>query len=36
MQSALARVDDIWLVEAARLLPEILQQRPNLPSPGPL
>ncbi|RLT33952.1 MAG: hypothetical protein DWI57_17185 [Chloroflexi bacterium] len=36
LQTALAQVDDIWLVEAARLLPEILSQRPNLPAPGPL
>ncbi|MFZ1754428.1 MAG: BREX system ATP-binding domain-containing protein [Caldilineaceae bacterium] len=36
LQRALGQVDDIWLVEVARLLPEILPQRPHLPSPGPL
>ena len=36
LHSALEEVDDIWLVEAARLLPEILQRRPGLPQPGPL
>lgn len=36
LQSALGRVEDIWLVEIARLLPEVLEQRPELPRPGPL
>ncbi len=36
LHSALEQVDDIWLVESARLLPEILQRRPDLPQPGPL
>lgn len=36
LQSGLPRVDDIWLVEAARLLPEILQRHPHLPHPGPM
>jgi DNA-binding SARP family transcriptional activator/predicted ATPase len=36
LHNALEQVDDIWLVESARLLPEILQRRPNLPTPGPL
>ena len=32
----LARLDDIWLAEVARLLPEVLSARPHLASPGPL
>ena len=33
---ALPRLEPIWLIEIARLLPEILVQHPDLPSPGPL
>ena len=33
---ALPKLDPIWLIEVARLLPEILVQHPGLPSPGPL
>ncbi len=29
-------IEDIWLVEVARLLPEILTQRPDIPRPGAL
>ncbi len=29
-------LDDVWLTEVARLLPEILIERPTLPRPGPL
>jgi predicted ATPase len=29
-------LDDVWLTEVARLLPEILVERPTLPRPGPL
>ncbi len=29
-------LDDMWLTEVARLLPEILIERPTLPRPGPL
>ena len=32
----LPRLEPIWLIEIARLLPEILAQHPGLPSPGPL
>jgi DNA-binding SARP family transcriptional activator len=27
---------DVWLIEVARLLPELLAERPDLPTPGPL
>jgi DNA-binding SARP family transcriptional activator len=33
---ALPRLEPIWLIEIARLLPEVLTQHPDLPSPGPL
>ena len=33
---ALPRLEPIWLIEIARLLPEVLVQHPDLPSPGPL
>lgn len=32
----LAALEDIWLVEVARLLPEVLAQRPDLPRPPAL
>ena len=32
----LRRLDDPWLVELARLLPELLAERPELPHPPPL
>jgi len=34
--AALPRLEPIWLIEIARLLPEVLVQHPDLPSPGPL
>lgn len=36
LQAALATLDDIWLTELARLLPELLAERPGLPRPEPL
>jgi DNA-binding SARP family transcriptional activator len=32
----LASLDEIWLSEIARLLPELLVERPQIPPPGPL
>jgi DNA-binding SARP family transcriptional activator len=32
----LAPLEDVWLAEVARLLPEVLARRPDLPRPGPL
>jgi len=31
-----ATLDDVWLSEIARLLPELLSERPDLAAPGPL
>ncbi|MCB9157177.1 MAG: AAA family ATPase [Caldilineaceae bacterium] len=36
VQPALSTVDDLYQVELARLLPELLTNRPDLPPPGPL
>ena len=36
LRIALARLDQIWLTEVARLLPELLSERPDLPHPEPL
>lgn len=36
MQAALSHLDDVWLTELARLLPELLAERPALPRPEPL
>jgi predicted ATPase len=33
---ALSKLDAIWRIEVARLLPELLTQSPNLPHPAPL
>lgn len=33
---ALPKLEPIWLIEVARLLPEVLVQHPDLPSPGSL
>jgi len=33
---ALPPLDDVWLTEVSRLLPELLAERPDLPTPGPL
>lgn len=35
-QSRLRQLDDVWLVELARLLPEVRAERPDLPTPAPL
>ena len=35
-QQALLRLEDVWLSECARLLPELLTARPDLPPPAPL
>ncbi len=32
----LPRLDQVWLTEVARLLPELLARQPRLPAPGPL
>jgi DNA-binding SARP family transcriptional activator len=32
----LARLEDVWRVEVARILPEILTARPDLPRPAPM
>ncbi len=36
IRPALEHVDDLWWVEIARLLPELLADRPDLPQPGPM
>ncbi len=36
IRPALEHVDDLWRVELARLLPELLADRPDLPQPGPM
>ncbi len=36
LRPALARLDTVWLTEVARLLPELLAERPDLPHPAPL
>ncbi|HRW09104.1 MAG TPA: BTAD domain-containing putative transcriptional regulator [Caldilineaceae bacterium] len=36
VQPALSAIDDLYRVEVARLLPELLTDRPDLPAPGPL
>src|SRR5262249_21778413 len=32
----LARLEDVWRVEVARILPELLADRPELPRPAPM
>ena len=32
----LDRLEDVWLVELARILPELLARRPGLPAPAPM
>jgi len=32
----LARLEDVWLVEAARIVPEVLAERRDLPRPAPM
>lgn len=36
LHARLAKLSDVWLVEAARLLPELLTEHPTLVTPGPL
>jgi DNA-binding SARP family transcriptional activator len=36
LRSALLSLDAVWLTEVARLLPELLVERPDIPPPGPL
>ena len=36
IRPALEQIDDLWRVEIARLLPELLADRPDLPQPGPM
>ena len=36
LRNGLARLPDTWLTEVARLVPEILVQRPDLPRPTPI
>jgi DNA-binding SARP family transcriptional activator len=36
LQRGLASMEPAWLTEVARLLPELLAERPDLPLPGPL
>jgi DNA-binding SARP family transcriptional activator len=36
LQPHLSALEDVWLVEAARLAPDLRTQRPNLPTPQPL
>jgi DNA-binding SARP family transcriptional activator/predicted ATPase len=36
LRPVLARLDTVWLCEVARLLPELLAERPDLPHPAPL
>ncbi|MFP4345174.1 MAG: BTAD domain-containing putative transcriptional regulator [Anaerolineales bacterium] len=36
LQRALSRLEEVWLTELARLLPELLIEKPELPRPEPL
>jgi predicted ATPase/DNA-binding SARP family transcriptional activator len=36
LKSSRSRLEDAWLTEVARLLPEVLTERPELPRPQPL
>jgi DNA-binding SARP family transcriptional activator len=36
IRQALRRLGDVWLTEIARLLPELWNERPNLPRPQPM
>jgi DNA-binding SARP family transcriptional activator/predicted ATPase len=36
LQAALEKLDEVWLTELARLLPELLVRNPHLPRPEPL
>jgi DNA-binding SARP family transcriptional activator len=35
-QASLTKLTDVWLTEVARFLPNLLEERPDLPRPGPL
>lgn len=36
LRKTVSALDSIWQVEVARLLPELLEENPQLPAPGPL
>ena len=36
IRARLERIDEMWLIEVSRLLPELRESRPDLPSPGPI
>ena len=36
IQAGLSTLDDVWLTEVARLVPDLLTQRPDLPHPAPM
>jgi len=36
IRASLSTLDDVWLTEVARLAPDLLTQRPNLPRPVPM
>jgi DNA-binding SARP family transcriptional activator/predicted ATPase len=36
LRTKLSRLDDVWLTDLARLLPELLVERNDLPKPGPI
>lgn len=36
IRAPMARLDGVWLTEAARLMPELLTEIPSLPAPSPL
>jgi DNA-binding SARP family transcriptional activator/predicted ATPase len=36
LRSELLHLDDVWLTQVARLLPELLAERPDLPRPEPI
>jgi DNA-binding SARP family transcriptional activator len=36
IRQSLSRLADVWLSEITRLLPELLEERPNLPRPEPM
>ncbi len=36
LQASLSTLDEVWLSEVARLLPELLVERPEISAPGPL
>jgi serine/threonine protein kinase/tetratricopeptide (TPR) repeat protein len=36
LRIALVGLDDVWLTEVARFVPDLLMEKPGLPSPGPM